>query len=147
MVSRLAAERAEAYRRYNEALTALDRAIQALPELPAPPPPYDEQQLPVINEALRSIPAGQPARSSWWHKTIVDSTWRVIGPMFERQAAFNAALVDHLNLVLASGSLTSATRTRITTALNALPTATSAIDRVRAAVLLVITSPGAAIQK
>jgi uncharacterized protein (DUF1800 family) len=58
-----------------------------------------------------------------------------------------AALVDHLNLVLASGSLTSATRTRITTALNALPTATSAIDRVRAAVLLVITSPGAAIQK
>ena len=97
LVNRLAAERAEAYRRYNEALTALDRAIQALPELPAPPPPYDEQQLPVINEALRSIPAGQPARSSWWHKTIVDSTWRVIGPMFERQAAFNAALVDHLN--------------------------------------------------
>lgn len=97
LVSRLAAERAEAYRRYNEALTALDRAIQALPELPAPPPPYDEQQLPVINEALRSIPAGQPARSSWWHKTIVDSTWRVIGPMFEGQAAFNAALVDHLN--------------------------------------------------
>lgn len=97
LVSRLAAERAEAHRRYNEALTALDRAIQALPEFPAPPPPYDEQQLPVINEALRSIPAGQPARPSWWHKTIVDSTWRVIGPMFERQAAFNAALVDHLN--------------------------------------------------
>ncbi len=58
-----------------------------------------------------------------------------------------AALVDHLNLVLASGSLTSATRTRITTALTALPTATSPIDRVRNAVLLVLTAPGAAIQK
>jgi uncharacterized protein (DUF1800 family) len=58
-----------------------------------------------------------------------------------------AALLDHLNLILASGSLTSATRTRITTALTALPTATSTIDRVRAAVLLVLTSPAASIQK
>lgn len=58
-----------------------------------------------------------------------------------------AALVDHLNLVLASGSLTSATRTRITTALTALPTTTSTIDRVRNAVLLVLTSPAASIQK
>lgn len=58
-----------------------------------------------------------------------------------------AALVDHLNLILASGSLSSATRTRITTALTALPTATSTIDRVRNAVLLVLTSPAAAIQK
>jgi len=58
-----------------------------------------------------------------------------------------AALLDHLNLILASGSLTSATRTRITTALTALPTATSTIDRVRSAVLLVLTSPAASIQK
>jgi len=97
LVSRLAAERAEAHRRYNEALTALDRAIQALPDLPAPPSLYDEQQLPVINEVWQSIPEAKPTGAKWWHKTIVDSTWRVIGPMFERQAAFNAALVDHLN--------------------------------------------------
>ena len=97
LVSRLAAERAEAHRRYNEALTALDRAIQALPEMPAPPSPYDEQQLPAINEALQSVPEVKPTHAKWWHKTIVDSTWRVIGPMFERQAAFNAALVEHLN--------------------------------------------------
>lgn len=97
MVSRLVAERAEAHRRYNEALTALDRAIQSLPEWPAPPSLYDEQQLPVINEAWRRIPEAKPIRARWWHKAIADSTWRVIGPMFERQAAFNAALVDHLN--------------------------------------------------
>ena len=58
-----------------------------------------------------------------------------------------AALVDHLNLIMASGSLSPATRTRITTALTTLPTATTAIDRVRTAVLLVLTAPGAAIQK
>lgn len=97
LVSRLAAERAEAHRRYNEALTALDRAIQALPELPASPPPYDEQQLPVINEAMRRIPQGKPTPGGWWHRRIVDSTWRAIAPIFEGQAAFNAAVVDHLN--------------------------------------------------
>ena len=97
LVNRLVAERAEAHRRYNEALTALDRAIQTLPEWPAPPPRYDEQVLPAINEAWRNIPEGRPARGKWWQRGIADSAWRLVGPMFERQAAFNAALVDHLN--------------------------------------------------
>ena len=57
------------------------------------------------------------------------------------------ALLDHLNLVLCSGSLSAAARTRITSALSALPTSTSTIDRVRTAILLVLTSPNAAIQK
>ena len=98
LVNRLVAERAEAHRRYNEALTALDRAIQTLPEWPASPPPYDERMLPALNEASRTaIPGGRPARGRWWQRGIADSAWRVVGPMFERQAAFNAALVDHLN--------------------------------------------------
>ena len=97
LVNRLVAERAEAHRRYNEALTALDRAIQTLPEWPAPPPRYDEQVLPAIHEAWRNIPEGRPARGKWWRRGIADSAWRLVGPMFERQAAFNAALVDHLN--------------------------------------------------
>jgi len=97
LVNRLVAERAEAHRRYNEALTALDRAIHTLPEWPAPPPQYDEQVLPAINEAWRDIPEGRPARGQWWRRGIADSAWRLVGPMFERQAAFNAALVDHLN--------------------------------------------------
>ncbi len=58
-----------------------------------------------------------------------------------------AALLDHLSLVLAAGTLTTEARARITSALTALPTSTSAIDRVRTAVLLVLTSPNAAIQK
>ena len=39
LVSRLERERLDADRRYNEALTALDRALPARLELPAPPPP------------------------------------------------------------------------------------------------------------
>ncbi len=57
------------------------------------------------------------------------------------------ALLDHLNLLLCSGSLSSTSRTRITTALTALPTATTTEDRVKTAILLVLTSPSGAVQK
>ncbi len=97
LVNRLVAERAEAHRRYNEALTALDRAIQTLPDWPAPPPPYDDSRLPAINEASPLLAEGRPARGSWWQRGIADSAWRVVAPMFERQTAFNAAVVEHLN--------------------------------------------------
>jgi SAM-dependent methyltransferase len=76
LVTRLAAERQEAHRRYNEAFTALDRAIQTMPAWPAAPPGYDEQKLPAINDAFNAL-----GRT----------------PDFERQMAFNAALVEHLN--------------------------------------------------
>jgi uncharacterized protein (DUF1800 family) len=57
------------------------------------------------------------------------------------------ALLDHLNLVLAAGTLSTEARTRITTGLAALPATTSALDRARSAVLLVLTAPAAAVQK
>jgi hypothetical protein len=57
------------------------------------------------------------------------------------------ALLDHLNTLLCAGSLSSTARTRITTALASLPSTTSATDRVKSAILLVLTSPSAAVQK
>ncbi|MSU48111.1 MAG: DUF1800 family protein [Opitutus sp.] len=57
------------------------------------------------------------------------------------------ALLDQLNAVLCSGSLSTAARTRITTALTALPTSTTTTDKVKTAVLLVLTSAAAAVQK
>jgi len=56
-------------------------------------------------------------------------------------------LLNHLNLLLCSGSLSSTARTRIAAALTALPTSTSNEDRVKTAILLVLTSPNAAVQK
>jgi hypothetical protein len=57
------------------------------------------------------------------------------------------ALVDHLNALLCAGSLPAAARTRIITALSALATSTTNEDRAKTAILLVLTTPAAAIQK
>ncbi|MBL9187733.1 MAG: DUF1800 family protein [Opitutaceae bacterium] len=57
------------------------------------------------------------------------------------------ALLDHLGLILAGGQLSAATRTRITTALAALPAATSTLERAQTAVLLVATSLDGSTQK
>lgn len=93
LISRLEAERLEADRRYNDALTALDAAARALATpAPAAAPlvPYDPSQLPRVNEHWKvtreDIPGGP--------KGFI---WGVVGPALERQQQFNAALVDHLN--------------------------------------------------
>jgi SAM-dependent methyltransferase len=94
--TRLSAERADAHRRYNEALTALDRAIQSLPEWPAPPPPYDEQLITPINNAWKILPDQQP-KPSFIPSPVAKVLWDTLGPVLRQQMAFNAALVDHLN--------------------------------------------------
>jgi hypothetical protein len=58
-----------------------------------------------------------------------------------------AALVAHFNLMFAAGSLTADAQARIRAALTALPASTAALDRVRTALLLTLTTPAAAIQK
>ncbi len=58
-----------------------------------------------------------------------------------------SSLVDHLNAVMCGGNMPPATHDRIVTALNALPTATSTLERAQTAVLLTATSPAAAVQK
>jgi SAM-dependent methyltransferase len=97
LLTRLGAELAEAHRRYNEALTALDKAIQALPEWPAAPVPYDEQLLPSINERWRIVPADRGAQPGGWRGRLAAIVWDTVGPALRQQMDFNAALVDHLN--------------------------------------------------
>ena len=80
LLNRLLAERAEAHRRYNEALTELDRALQPIPDLPSPPAAYDETLLPTINTT--------------WQILDMDTSPAAV---FQKQLAFNAAVVDHLN--------------------------------------------------
>jgi hypothetical protein len=58
-----------------------------------------------------------------------------------------SALIDHLNAILCAGNMPAETKTRITAALAALPSTTSAADRARSAVLLTLTSPAAATQR
>jgi hypothetical protein len=90
----LKAERAAADREYNDALTRLDRAIQQLPkDFPHPPPGPDEQQITPLN-ALWKIEA-PPATGL--RRGFVAGVRRAVAPLFERQQAFNAAVVEHVN--------------------------------------------------
>jgi 2-polyprenyl-3-methyl-5-hydroxy-6-metoxy-1,4-benzoquinol methylase len=98
LLNRLLAERNEAHRRYNEALTELDRAIQPVPDFPASPASYDETLLPKINDTWQLLPGNRtPPRPSGWGTRIFDMIWPAIAPLFEQQMAFNAAVVEHLN--------------------------------------------------
>jgi SAM-dependent methyltransferase len=92
---RLKEERQEADRRYNDALTALDRAQRRPPDLPASPPAYDETQLPSLNASWNILP--EPPQASGLKGRLTGFIWRTVGPFLQRQLTFNSQLVDHLN--------------------------------------------------
>ena len=99
---------------------------------------------------------------------ITDATYAISVPNFLRSYVFNAtgtnpdvlvldlsyeqtlgttALLDHLALVMCGGSMAQNVRDRVTTLLNALPASASSLERAQRAVLVVSTSPSAAVQK
>jgi SAM-dependent methyltransferase len=95
-IRRLTDERDEAVRRYNDVLTALDRAAMRAPEFPHPPPAYDEQQLARLNDTW-DIGATPPAAGGGLKGRLAAFVWRIAGPSLQKQATFNAVLVEHLN--------------------------------------------------
>ena len=97
LLARLERERLEADRRYNDALTAVDRALQSAPTLPAPPSPYDASRLGDVNARFDILPDGPPPFDGSLKGRLRRFVWRLIGPPLETQKQFNAALVDHLN--------------------------------------------------
>lgn len=101
---RLERERDEADRLYNDALTALDRALPAVRDWPASPPAVDESQLPRLNDGWRTLQA--PAKAAGWRGRLAGFIWRTVAPSLERQLNFNAAVVDHLNRHAAAAAAT-----------------------------------------
>lgn len=95
-LARLKRECDEADRLYNEALTKLDAAIQKPRESPHPPPPYDDFQVTPLNQRWELL-ALKPDAGKGWRARIRAHAWAMVAPLFERQQAFNAALVDHIN--------------------------------------------------
>jgi SAM-dependent methyltransferase/prefoldin subunit 5 len=93
---RLKQERDEADRRYNDALTALDRAQPPASEWPLPRPATDDSQLGALNHEWSIVP-GPPPAASGWRGRLSGFIWRVVAPYLERQLTFNSRLVDHLN--------------------------------------------------
>jgi SAM-dependent methyltransferase len=92
---RLKEEREAADRTYNDALTALDRALRPPPGLPAPPAAFDEHQVTPLNEAWNILPA--PPQASGVTGKLTGLVWRTVAPFLERQLTFNSRLVDHIN--------------------------------------------------
>lgn len=96
-LARLKRERDEADRAYNDALTSLDGAVQQAREMPHPPPPYDELQVTPLNERWQLLPLKPAEQGGRWLKRLQAEIWAMVSPLFERQEAFNSALVDHVN--------------------------------------------------
>jgi SAM-dependent methyltransferase len=97
LLTRLERERLAADRLYNDALTAVDRAIQQPPDLPAPPSAYDDRLLAAVNDRWNLLPAGPPPVDRSLKGRLRGLVWRIVGPPLESQTRFNAALVEHLN--------------------------------------------------
>ena len=127
-LARLRDELDLADRQYNEALTALDRSLEAAPPLPDVPPGYDGHQVGTLNERSQilsgvSLPAPRGIRSRLAH-----FVWRLVAPVLERQQAFNSALVDHLDRSVAAEREARAADTALHEALNAQAAAISAFQ-------------------
>ena len=95
VLRRLKKEREEADARYNEALTAVDRALHTPAVIPQPPSTLDDHQIAALNDAWNIIPA--PPSAAGFRRRIAGFIWKVIGPYLQRQLTFNSLLVDHLN--------------------------------------------------
>ena len=100
-IDRLKRERDEADRLYNEALTHLDAAIQTPREFPHPPPAYDEFQITPLNQRWELLSL-KPDEGRGWLRRLRSHAWAMVAPLFERQQAFNSAVVDHINRNIAT---------------------------------------------
>ncbi len=96
-IDQLRKDREDADRRYNEALTALDRALPPLRDVPHPPPGLDEHQVTPLNERWEILAGSALDQLGGWKGRVARAFWPLLRPIFERQQAFNSALVDHVN--------------------------------------------------
>lgn len=99
-LGRLKQERDDADRRYNEALTALDRALPGPSDVPRPARGFDDHQLAALNDAWNTIPG--PPDASGLQRRLAGFVWRIVAPYLQRQLTFNSLLVDHLNRTAAA---------------------------------------------
>jgi 2-polyprenyl-3-methyl-5-hydroxy-6-metoxy-1,4-benzoquinol methylase len=97
LIARLERERLAADRIYNDALTALDRALAPAAALPPAPSAADRSGLAAINDRSQILPTGSPRVDGWLKGRLAGYVWRLVGPPLQRQAEFNAAVTDHLN--------------------------------------------------
>ena len=92
-LEQLTVARERADRAYNQALTALDRAIVQKPKLPPAAAGFDTSQVSPLSASWRLAP---DEGGAGWRRQLNRLVWRLIRPVMQRQQRFNALLVDHL---------------------------------------------------
>jgi SAM-dependent methyltransferase len=97
LVARLTREREAADRAYNDALTAVDRAIPQAPKLPAAPAAPDPGRLADLNDRWNVLPSGVPRFDRSLRGRLRGFIWQLVGAPLQAQAAFNSTIVEHLN--------------------------------------------------
>jgi SAM-dependent methyltransferase len=102
LFERLERERQLADQKYNDALTALDRAIQSVPELRAAPIFHDRSAIERLNAGWKVAPSEEPPAGGSLKTRLRRFIWRVVAPTLEAQQRFNAALVEHINRNIAA---------------------------------------------
>ena len=100
-LARVKAAREQADAAYNAALSALDAALPGAATMPHASAAPDETQVTPLNEQFDvagalQLPGGLKGR-------LMRPVWALVAPLFARQEAFNAALVDHINRNVAVG--------------------------------------------
>jgi O-antigen chain-terminating methyltransferase len=101
-LARLERERLAADRAYNDALTALDRAIGERPDLPHPPPVHDEAALADLSRQTDILAGADPAIDRSIKGRLRGMVWRLVAPILDRQQRFNVQLVEQLRRDAAS---------------------------------------------
>ncbi len=101
-LERLREERDDASRRYNDALTALDRSLPRLGAAPMEVNEFDDRQVTPLNERWKILPDGGLPPPRGLRSRLAHFVWSLVSPVFERQQAFNSTVVDHVNRNVAS---------------------------------------------
>ena len=100
-LARLKAAREQADAAYNAALSALDAALPDVPAMPHASAAPDETQVTPLNERFAVLGQAQPPGGL--KGLLLRPVWGLVAPIFARQEAFNAALVDHVNRNVVAG--------------------------------------------
>ena len=102
-LTRLERARKAVDRAYNDALSALDRALVHRPGLPDPPRHFDEHLITPLNASWRVAPGDDAFLGTGWKRRLRALVWELLEPVVERQQRFNGLLVDHVNRTVPVG--------------------------------------------
>ncbi len=82
-------------------MTAVDTAIRAVPDLPAPPPGVDETRVPALRTTWDILPGGPPPVDGSLRGRLRALVWQLVGPPLDAQRRFNQTVAEHLDRNLA----------------------------------------------